>query len=135
MKEIYQAKILIRYRGKYLLLKKVRDIHPEHIGGWEVPGGKIKPNEDPVTTSLREIKEETDLVCKIITELKSLKLEKNGIKTLTHVYLAEASTDDVKLSDEHSEHVWISYSKIDTLDNVIYRDLFKQYVQEAEKIK
>ena len=61
--------------------------------------------------------------------------EKNGIKTLTHVYLAEASTDDVKLSDEHSEHVWISYSKIDTLDNVIYRDLFKQYVQEAEKIK
>ena len=135
MKEIYQAKILIRYRGKYLLLKKVRDIHPEHIGGWEVPGGKIKPNEDPVTASLREIKEETDLVCKIITELKSLKLEKNGIKTLTHVYLAEASTDDVKLSDEHSEHVWISYSKIDTLDNVIYRDLFKQYVQEAEKIK
>ena len=126
MKEIYQAKVLVRYHGKYLLLKKVRDIHPEHIGGWEVPGGKIKPKEDPITAILREIKEETGLKCKIITELKFLKLEKNEIRTLTHVYLAEASAHDVKLSDEHSEYVWISYSKINSLDNVIYRDLFKR---------
>ncbi len=135
MKEIYQTKILVRYRGKYLLLKKVKDIHPDHIGGWEVPGGKIKPNEDPVTASLREIREETGLECKIIKELKFLELEKNEIRTFTHVYLAEALTSDVKLSDEHSEYVWISSSKIDSLNNVIYKDLFKQYLREAENIK
>jgi 8-oxo-dGTP diphosphatase len=134
IKEIYQTKIMLRYEGKYLLLKKVRDIHPDHIGGWEVPGGKIKPHEDPVEASLREIQEETGLDCRIVTELKFLELEKVGIKTYTHVYLAEASNNKVKLSDEHSDYKWISYEKIDTLKNVIYRDLFKQYVIDAEKV-
>ena len=65
MKEIYQVKILIRYRGKYLLLKKVRDTSRAYW--WlEVLGGKINPRR-PSNYSLREL-EETDLVCKIITE-------------------------------------------------------------------
>lgn len=133
-REIYQAKILVRYEGKYLLLKKVRDIHSDYVGGWEVPGGKIKPNEDPTKASLREIQEETGLDCRIITELKFLELEKDGIRTHTHVYLAEAPNDKVKLSDEHSDYMWVTYGEIDNLENVIYRDLFKQYVKEADKV-
>ena len=72
MKEIYQTKVLVRNKGKYLLLKKLRDIHPEHIGGFEVPGGKINTNEDSKKASLREVKEETGLNCEIITELRFL---------------------------------------------------------------
>lgn len=134
-REIYQAKILVRYGGKYLLLKKARDVHPEHIGGWEVPGGKIKPDEDPIEASLREIEEETSLDCKILTELKFLELEKDGIRTHTHVYLAEAPHDKIKLSNEHSDYRWVTYGEIDNLKKVIYVDLFKQYVREADKIK
>lgn len=133
-REIYQTKILVRCKGKYLLLKKVRDVHADHVGGWEVPGGKIKPNENPVEASLREIKEETGLDCRIFTELKFLELEKDGIRTHTHVYLTEAFHNKIKLSNEHSDYIWISYEDIDNLENVIYRDLFKQYVNEADKV-
>ncbi len=133
-REIYQVKTLVRYGGKYLLLKKARDIHKEHVGGWEVPGGKIKPGEDPIEAGLREIKEETGLDCIIITELNFLELEKNGIRAHTHVYLAEAPSDKVKLSDEHSAYRWVSYKDIGSLNRVVYRDLLKQYVREADKM-
>ena len=135
MNGINQTKILVRYNGKYLLLKKVKDIHPEHVGCWEVPGGKIKDNEDPIKASLREIKEETGLSCKIIAELKFLKLEKNGIRTNTHVYLAEPNSNRVIISNEHSDYRWISYNQIDNIGEVIYRDILKQYILDANKIK
>ncbi|MBI5064893.1 NUDIX hydrolase [Candidatus Woesearchaeota archaeon] len=134
-KQIDQTKVLLKFKGKYLLLKKVKDVHPEHIGGWEVPGGKIKKKEDKINAALREVKEETKLNCKIITELKTLELEKDNIKTKTHVYLAEAETDKVILSKEHSDYIWIFYKQIDELENVIYKDLLKNYLKEAEKIR
>ncbi len=134
MREISQTKILIRFLGKYLLLKKVRDIHQDHIGGWEVPGGKINSEETPLKAGLREIKEETKLDCQIIKELKSLVLEKDNIKTKTYVYLAEAKKEKVSLSDEHSDYCWVSFEEIDLLENVIYRDLLKKYIKEANAI-
>ncbi|MEK6857205.1 MAG: NUDIX hydrolase [Nanoarchaeota archaeon] len=134
MKTIKQVKVLIRNKGKYLLLKKTRDIHPDHIGGWETPGGKIEVGENAEKAVLREVKEETKLNCKIIKELKHLKLEKDGVKTSTRVYLAEAKNRKVKLSDEHSDFRWVSYDEIDKLDNAIYKDLLKKYVREVEKI-
>jgi 8-oxo-dGTP diphosphatase len=133
-RENYQVKILVRYKGKYLLLKKVKDVHPDHIGGWEVPGGKIEPHEDPIEASMREIKEETGLDCRIIKELPLLELEKNGIRTHTHIYVAEASHDKVTLSDEHSDYQWVSYDDIDHMKQVIYKDILKQYVKEAEHL-
>ncbi len=133
-KEINQVKVLVRHKRKYLLLRKARDIHPSHVGGWEVPGGKIKPNESPQEAGLREIQEETGLKCRIVAELKLLELEKDGIRTRTQVYLAEASSDDIKLSAEHSDYIWISVKALEKLDNIIYKDLFRWYLQEAEKV-
>ncbi len=135
VEEIYQTKILVRYKGKYLLLKKVRDIHDDHVDGWEVPGGRIEKDEEPIQAAVREVEEETGLSCGILTELKFLKLEKNNFRIYTHVYLAEAHSDKVVLSDEHSDFVWITYDEIDNLQNVIYKDLSKQYVQDADKIE
>ena len=133
MKTIYQVKILVRFKRKYLLLKKVKDIHPDHVGGWEVPGGKIKENEEPIKASLREIREETGLKCTIIAELKFLELEKDKISTKTHVYLAESDTDKVVLSEEHSDYTWVNCEEIGKIENVIYKDLLMQYVRDAEK--
>ena len=33
---------------------------------WMPPGGHIEPNEDPVQAALREVREETGLICEII---------------------------------------------------------------------
>ncbi|MBS3123058.1 NUDIX hydrolase [Candidatus Woesearchaeota archaeon] len=131
---IDQVKVLVRYNGKYLLLKKVKDIHPDHIGCFEVPGGKVKPKEDSIFAALREVKEETGLNCKIITELKPLNLDKEGIHTLTRIFLAESFTAHVNLSKEHSDYIWVVLNEINYLDKVIYKELLLQYVGWAEKV-
>ncbi|MBS3118833.1 NUDIX domain-containing protein [Candidatus Woesearchaeota archaeon] len=135
MNTIIQTKVLVRYNGKYLLLKKKKDIHREHIGGWEVPGGKVELGETPSQAGQREIEEETGLSVQIVSELKPLKLEKDSVKTYTHVYLAEAEGEKISLSSEHSKYIWIFPQKVDSLKDVIYKDLLKQYLEEAEKIK
>ncbi len=135
MEEIEQVKILVRCKGTYLLLKKKKDIHPEHIDGWEVPGGKVNPRETSLKAVQREIQEETGLSVKIVSELRPLRLETAGLKTYTHVYLAEAEGGKIFLSSEHSAYIWIFPQEVDSLNNVIYKDLLKEYLLEAERIK
>ncbi|MEX0682925.1 MAG: NUDIX domain-containing protein [Dehalococcoidia bacterium] len=39
--------------------------HTRH-GQWMPPGGHIEPNEEPAESALREVREETGLVCEIV---------------------------------------------------------------------
>jgi 8-oxo-dGTP pyrophosphatase MutT (NUDIX family) len=48
--------------GKYGLLQVYRP--PISDYSWELPGGFMEPNESPVLSAQRELKEETGLVCK-----------------------------------------------------------------------
>ncbi len=36
------------------------------LGQWMPPGGHVEPNEDPATAALREVREETGLICEIV---------------------------------------------------------------------
>ena len=47
--------------GKYGLLKIYR--HPIQDFSWELPGGFMEPNESPILSAQRELKEEVGLVC------------------------------------------------------------------------
>lgn len=93
----------------------------------------MNPKETPLQASFREIKEETGLFCKMVRELSPLKLEKDGVNTYTHVFLAVTSAKKINLSDEHSAYLWMSTGEIDSLDKVIYKELLKQYLKEAEE--
>ena len=133
---IEQCKVLLRYRDTYLLLKKSRDIHADHRTAWEVPGGKRKPGEDARAAALRELSEETGIdTVRIVAELAPLSLENEGIKTRTRVYLAESDTNKVILSSEHAAYRWMRPEDVDRLKKVIYRDLLKRHLREAENIK
>ena len=61
VKKVYMARAIIRYKDKYLLLKKARDeVISENIGKWETPGGIID-KDGPEKTILREVEEEIGL--------------------------------------------------------------------------
>ena len=84
---------------------------------WEFPKGLIEVHEEAEETALREISEETGL--KNIEFVPNFR-EKISYyyrrgdqlihKTVTF-YLAEAKTEEIKLSSEHLEYAWLSYEE------------------------
>lgn len=51
-------------------LLAARRTEPPHLaGGWELPGGKVDPGEDPVTALHRELAEELGIVVELGEEL------------------------------------------------------------------
>ena len=131
---ILQTKAFVRNNGKYLLLRKVRDVHKDHVGQWEVPGGKCKDGESPEVTVLREIGEETGLTGVIVGELEPLELKKDGIVTKTHIYVVETSQTHVVVSAEHDTYLWVTVAEAEKLDNLVYRDLFVEKLYAAHSI-
>ena len=54
-------------RGRVLAARRTR---PASLaGGWEFPGGKVEPGEDPTAALVREIAEELDVVITVGAEL------------------------------------------------------------------
>lgn len=135
MGEIHQVKVFLRHGKKYLLLQKAKDLHREHIGLWEVPGGKIQYNETAEQAVVREVKEETGLNGLILKELSPLVLEKEGIRTYTRVYVVTTSSLKITMSNEHSAYQWVTVKQAEARDNVLYRELFLKYLSEAEQIR
>ena len=132
-KLIYVVKGLVEHKGKFLLLKKAKDIIPENVGKWECPGGRIKKEEDPEETLIREIKEETGLDCNIERALPPVYVETKDIYSFTHVFLVKAPSKEVKLSEEHSDFRWVKPNKVKNMHLVLFADLLLKYFEMLEK--
>ena len=132
VRQMHLVKGLVRYKDRYLLLKKAKDIVAENVGKWEVPGGKIIVGEKPEETIIREIKEETRLNCKIVNELSLLEKELNGFISRCNVFLLEADADKVVLSDEHSEFRWVKPEEVKEMELVLFADLLLDYFTEVQ---
>ena len=106
LKKYKAVKALIRYKDKFLLLKK-----EDFIGGeYDLPGGRKNPQEDDESALKREVKEEIGLEIKIIKLLNSwsLDLPEKGIHLDGKTYLCESYSDKVKIGEEHSDYVWVT---------------------------
>jgi 8-oxo-dGTP diphosphatase len=123
------VKAFIRYKDKYLVLKKKKDIISEHEGLWEDSGGKIDPYEDPISALDREVKKETGLDYTFVKELPEWKPQIPGVDALCKVYLLEADSDKVVLSDEHTEFKWLSAKELQKGKvDLIYKEKFLWYL-------
>lgn len=131
--KIYLTKSVVRFKDKYLLLKKAEDIVAENVGKWECPGGRIDKDEDPEKAVLREIKEETGLKCEIIRELPFLHKRNKKYESLCHVYLVQALSNKIKLSSEHSEYKWVRPEEVKNMPLVLFADLLLEYFEHAKK--
>ncbi len=133
VKEIKISKALVRYNGKYLLLKKARDDYfPENIGKWECPGGVIEDGT-PEETVLRETQEETGFICKLIKELPSLRMTDENYDSHCKIYLLEAESDRAILSEEHSEYIWVEPEKVKHITLALYASLLLEYFNNPKK--
>jgi len=114
--------------GKILLLKR-RD-----EGIWCLPKGKVEKEEEMEEAASREIKEETNLSCKILSNILEIKYKyywpKDDLNYHKKVryYLAKASSNAVKLEKTFEEYVWCDEKEALKL---LYYDNDKRVVKMA----
>ena len=130
--KIILTKGIVRFKNKYLLLKKAKDILPENNGKWECTGGRIKEGEKPENVMLREAKRETGLNCKIIKELPFISMKDENYDSNCYVFLLEADSEQVKLSEDHSEFYWVTPEKVKEMELVKFANLLLEYFNNPE---
>jgi ADP-ribose pyrophosphatase YjhB (NUDIX family) len=98
--------LILDRKNKFLLLKKTDD------GKWGLPGGHLTTGETPKQGLVREIKEELGINIKS-KNYHFLKKYMKGKKELNIFYLKDnIDSNDIKLSEEHSEFDFFSYKQI-----------------------
>ncbi len=97
-------KAIIQKADKVLLIKKSDkvDIYP---GRWDLPGGRLNPDETWEQGLAREVQEETGLKVKLIREVRDW--ESNKWDTIGKTVFCEYMSGEVQLSWEHTEYRWI----------------------------
>jgi len=72
-----------------------------------VVAGRCSPNEEPLDTVRREIREETNLRVEVEeSPVDSYAMEYEGHSMLVIIYRATAFSEEVRLSDEHDAFEW-----------------------------
>ena len=96
--------------GRLLVAQRA---YPEALAGcWELPGGKVEPDEDEPAALRRECHEELGVVLEVGARVGG-DLSIPGGRVL-RVYAA--STDDEPVAHEHAALAWVSAHELDALD-------------------
>lgn len=126
-------KALIKKGDKYLIGLRSPNAayYPVH---WDLPGGKLEPNEDPFLGIIREVKEETNLDIKPIKVLGIYEFDLDQLGENSHrftIYSTEIVSGEVKLSPEHLEQKWATKEEILALPiEPYFAPLFKDHPEE-----
>lgn len=112
--------VLKNSEGNILLLKRSAK-YEEAEGSWDIPGGRIDPEDGLMESLSREIQEETGLTLTSEPRLIAAQdiffqnptREDNHIVRLT--YLARADGEPVLDGVEHTEYRWVPFGELATL--------------------
>ena len=107
------AKALIEQEDKYLFLRRHKNFKagtPE----WDIPGGRIEPDEALYDALAREVYEETGLVLDTLGKLlaaQDIFVPNMSLHVVRLTYHAKA-TGEVSISSEHDEYKWMTRQEI-----------------------
>nr|WP_315133677.1 (deoxy)nucleoside triphosphate pyrophosphohydrolase [uncultured Flavobacterium sp.] len=82
---------------------------------WEFPGGKLEQNESEIDCVKREIKEEINIVIKIVKKLSSSVYDYGTFKINLIPFLAEYVSGEISLA-EHKEYKLLEKAELLSLD-------------------
>ena len=101
------VKSFIVDNGRLLLLKRrPDDMHKP--SSWDIPGGRLRPGENPYDGLRRETREETSLDIEPICPLGVQHFTRDDGQRITMIIFCCRPVEGiVKLSEEHVEHKWV----------------------------
>lgn len=92
--------------NKVLLLKR-RQNDPHKAGTWDIPGGRLELGENPFEGIKRETKEETNLDIDVHMPLDIHHFTRDDGQQITMlIFLCNTPTNNITLSEEHTDHNW-----------------------------
>lgn len=100
--------------GKYLFMRRSQTFERETEAHWDIPGGRIEPEEALVEGLAREIHEETGLKLQgtpTLLAAQDIFVQSADLHVVRLTYVAQAS-GKLSLSDEHEEHTWMSIEQV-----------------------
>lgn len=118
--------------GEYLLLRRSKNSRTQP-GKWDLPGGKVDPDETLEETVRREVREETGISVEPKAIAGEVTFELPAKKVIAVVYETEARVPGVRLSHEHEAFNWFPAVQISEMDELpaYFRNFFKQYLRES----
>jgi len=122
MKYGSSAVILSEDKTKVLLTKRVYQPYPDF---WEIPGGHKEDNETSEECAVREMREETGLVVRVVKYIDKIINKKE--KQTTRVYLCRLKTNRIELGAEVSDIKF--YNLNDLPENMVpvHRDVLVKH--------
>ena len=122
--------ILENEEGHILLLKRSHDslINP---GRWDLPGGKVDACENFQDAIHREVKEEIGLDVRLTHLIGSSDYRVIGTNVVFLIMHGEIGPEDIRLSREHDEYLWIIPTLIPEMDLCEqFRVVLQDYVDQ-----
>lgn len=111
------AGVVIVRDGKALITKRARD--PEK-GRYDIPGGFLDPDEDPVTGVRREVEEELGMKVEVgyddLVQATPHEYGDDGDWTLAIGFITHESSGDPVAADDVAEARWVDLDELDELD-------------------
>jgi 8-oxo-dGTP diphosphatase len=114
--EILAAGGLVERDGRHG--PEVLVVHRPRYDDWSLPKGKLDPGETFEDAALREIEEETGLVCHLHEELEPVHYETHGSPKLVRYWRMTVEAGDVderEPDDEVDELRWVTAAAAGTL--------------------
>ncbi|MDY9928028.1 NUDIX hydrolase [Methanosarcina sp.] len=126
--------ILRNEKGEFLLLRRSENSRT-NPGKWDLPGGKVNPEESLKEAVIREVWEETGISIVPGEIAGEVNFELPEKKVIAVVFNGGYVIADIKLSYEHMEYAWFSLEHILKMDMlpVYFRIFFGRFSLENKK--
>lgn len=106
--------VIYKEDGTFLAMRRSAD-SPSKPSGWDLPGGKIDNDEDPVDAIIREAKEETQLDIRDPKILTAVSAAHQKDFWIIIGYAVQAPNKDPVISFEHDDQRWVTPEEFEEL--------------------